>query len=112
MKNLTDVLPSGVRRTLGVEAATRRGLVGGVLPLWLGAGLADWYRHRQTRIEKTAGARGAGDPPDDDGRGRSPDRARSLCEVNAGVLLTSFAALGAHEVTAYWEQTYAEPRRR
>jgi hypothetical protein len=32
-------------------------LTGGVMPLWLGAGLADWHRHRQTRIEDTAGAR-------------------------------------------------------
>jgi hypothetical protein len=27
------------------------------MPLWLGAGLADWYRHRQTHIETTAGPR-------------------------------------------------------
>ena len=24
------------------------------MPLWLGAGLADWYIHRRTRIEDTA----------------------------------------------------------
>jgi hypothetical protein len=35
-----------------------------------------------------------------------------FCEVNAGVLLTSFAALGAHSATAYWDQNYAEQRRR
>jgi hypothetical protein len=42
---------------LGVETATRCWLTGGVIPLWLGAGLADWYRVKQTRIEDTAGAR-------------------------------------------------------
>jgi hypothetical protein len=48
---------TALKRSLGVETATRRWLIGGVMPLWLGAGLADWYRHRQTRIEDTAGAR-------------------------------------------------------
>ena len=41
----------------GIENATRRLLLGGVMPLWLGAGLADWYLHRRTRIEDTAGPR-------------------------------------------------------
>ncbi len=27
------------------------------MPLWLGAGLADWYLHRRTRIEETSGSR-------------------------------------------------------
>ena len=38
----------GLRRALGVDEATRRLPAGGVLPLWLGAGLADWYLHRRT----------------------------------------------------------------
>ena len=44
-------------RTAGIEAATRRFLLLFVLPLWLIAGLADWDRHRRTRIEHTAGTR-------------------------------------------------------
>jgi len=27
------------------------------MPLWLCAGLADWYLHRRTHVEDTAGAR-------------------------------------------------------
>ena len=32
--------PTDLKRSLGVETATRRWLVGAVMPLWLGAGLA------------------------------------------------------------------------
>lgn len=32
------------------------------MPLWLGAGLADWYIHRRTRIQDTAGPRESDDP--------------------------------------------------
>jgi hypothetical protein len=47
--------PADLRRTAGIEDAVRRLLLGGVMPLWIGAGLADWYLHRRTRIEDTAG---------------------------------------------------------
>jgi hypothetical protein len=60
LRNLTRRLPPGpaeLRRTAGVENTTRRLLLAGVMPLWLGAGLADWYLHRRTRIEQTAGPR-------------------------------------------------------
>ena len=53
-------LPHGrgdARRILGIERAGQRLLLGGVLPLWLGAGLADWYIHRRTRIQDPAGTR-------------------------------------------------------
>jgi len=33
--------PGEARRILGVEQAARRLLLGGVMPLWLGAGLAN-----------------------------------------------------------------------
>jgi hypothetical protein len=111
---LTRVVPRGpddLRRTLGVEAATRRLLLGGVMPLWLGAGLADWYRHRQTRIETTSGPRESAIHLLMMTETGVPVMLGLFCEVNAGVLLTSFAALGAHSATAYWDQAYAEPRR-
>ena len=57
LRDLTRRLPPGpahLRRTAGIENATRRLLLAGVMPLWLGAGLADWYLHRRTRIEDTA----------------------------------------------------------
>ena len=114
-RELTRALPYGagdVRRTLGVEAATRRLLLGGIMPLWLGAGLADWYRHRRTRIETTAGPRESAIHLLMMTETGIPVMLGLFCEINAGVLLTSFTALGAHSATAYWDQTYAEPRRR
>src|SRR3954454_23894390 len=44
-----------LRRRFGVEEASRRFLLYFVVPLWIGAGLADWWRHRKTSIETTAG---------------------------------------------------------
>ncbi|HEY0538793.1 MAG TPA: diguanylate cyclase [Actinoallomurus sp.] len=114
-RNLTRALPSGtedLRRTLGVEAATRRLLIGGVMPLWLGAGLADWYRHRQTHIETTAGPRESAIHLLMMTETGIPVTLGLFFEVNAGVLLTSFGALGLHSATAYWDQAYAEQRRR
>jgi hypothetical protein len=35
-----------------------------------------------------------------------------FCEVNTTVLLSAFTAVGAHSATAYWDQAYAEDRRR
>jgi hypothetical protein len=115
VRKLTRAVPRGtddLRRTLGVEAATRRLLLGGVMPLWLGAGLADWYRHRQTHIETTAGPRESAIHLLMMTETGVPVMLGLFCEVNAGVLLTSFAALGAHSATAYWDQAYAEQRRR
>lgn len=40
-----------------VEAAARRFLLLGVLPLWVVPGLADWWMHRRTGIERTSGAK-------------------------------------------------------
>ena len=41
----------------GVEDASRRFLLYGVLPLWVVPGLADWWLHRRTGIEHTSGVR-------------------------------------------------------
>jgi hypothetical protein len=35
-----------------------------------------------------------------------------FCEINAGMLATAARAVAAHSATAYWDQAYAEPRRR
>lgn len=38
-----QLLPSERRRREGIDDATRRALEGFVLPIWIGAGLADWW---------------------------------------------------------------------
>jgi hypothetical protein len=100
-----------LRRTLGIEKATRSLLLGGVIPLWLGAGLADWYLHRRTRIEETAGPRESLIHHLMFAETGVPVLLGLFCEVNAGVLATAYAAVGAHWGTAYWDQAYAEERR-
>jgi len=100
-----------LRRSLGVETAGRRALIGFVLPLWLGAGLADWQRHRRTHIEDTSGARESMIHALMMAEAGIPVTLGLFCEVNAGVLATSAGALGVHSLTAYWDVTYAEQRR-
>jgi hypothetical protein len=103
---------SELRRTLGIETAVRRLLLGGVMPLWLGAGLADWHLHRRTRIEQTAGPRESLIHHLMFAETGVPVLLGLFCEVNAGVLATAYAATGVHWATAYWDQAYAEERRR
>jgi hypothetical protein len=106
------VRPRDVRRALGVEPATRRWLIGGVLPLWLGAGLADWHRHRRTHIETTAGTRESMIHALMMTEAGVPVALGLFCEVNPGVLATCAGALAVHGATAYWDVSYAEERRR
>ncbi|MDL4812876.1 diguanylate cyclase [Actinomadura opuntiae] len=106
------IRPRDVRRTLGVETATRRWLIGGVLPLWLGAGLADWHRHKRTRIEITAGTRESMIHSLMMTEAGVPLALGLFCEVNPGVLATCGGALAVHGATAYWDVSYAEERRR
>jgi hypothetical protein len=109
-----DALPGAadLRRTLGIETAVRRLLLGGVMPLWLGAGLADWNLHRRTRIEDSAGPRESLIHHLMFAETGVPILLGLFCEVNAGVLTTAYATTGVHWATAYWDQAYAGERRR
>src|SRR5919202_1573697 len=100
------------QRATGVERATRRWLMFVVIPLWLGAGLLDWYFHRKTHIEHTSGTRESAIHALMLSEAGLPAIMGLFLEVNPGVLLTAFAALVAHELTAFWDVAYAETRRR
>ena len=86
-------------------------LMGGVVPLWILAGLADWWCHRRTAIERTSGLREnlfhwllfaeAG----------MALGAVAVLEVNAALLLLVSAAFLLHEVTTFIELRYTVPRR-
>ena len=104
--------PADLHRAAGTENAVRRLLLDGVMPLWLGAGLADWYLHRRTRIQDTAGPRESALHSLMFAETGVPVLLGLFCEVNAGVLATAAGAVAAHSATAYWDQAYAEPRRR
>ncbi|MGE3268381.1 MAG: diguanylate cyclase [Chloroflexota bacterium] len=101
-----------IERSVGVDEATRRVLLYVVSPLWLGAGLADWDRHRKTHIETTAGTRESVIHSIMMVEAGIPSMMGLFLEVNAGTLLTAGAALVAHQLTAIWDVSYAESRRR
>jgi hypothetical protein len=103
---------SELRRRFGVEEATRRMLLYAVLPLWMGAGLADWWMHRRTDIEHTAGSRESAIHALMMTEAGLPTMLGLFFEPDAGVLATATASLAAHEATAVWDVTYAESRRK
>jgi hypothetical protein len=94
-----------------VEDATRRALQGFVMPIWIGAGLADWWCHRRTDIEHTAGGTESAIHAAMMTEGGVPALLGLFCEVNAGVLALTYVTLAAHELTAVWDVAYADGRR-
>jgi hypothetical protein len=94
-----------------IEIAAELLLMYGVVPLWIAAGLADWWCHRRTRIESTSGW------PENVfhwillGEAGVALVAVTLLEINAAVLMLVLAAFLAHEITTYIELRYAVPLR-
>ena len=86
-------------------------LMAGIIPLWILSGVADWWCHRRTGIERTSGL------PENAfhwlllAEGGVALLAVALLEIDAAVLLVVFAAFLAHEVTTYVELRYTVPRR-
>jgi hypothetical protein len=86
---------------------TRAALQYFVVPIWTAAGVADWWCHRRSKIEKTTGAKEtllhllmlveAG----------VPVTAGLLLEIDPMVLAAMIAAFFLHEATAMWDVTYA-----
>lgn len=96
---------------MSTAAAAELVLMAVVVPLWVLAGLADWWCHRRSAIERTSGW------PENVfhwvlmGEAGIALLAVALLEIDAGVLLLVFAAYLAHELTTYIELRYAVPRR-
>jgi hypothetical protein len=95
-----------------IEQGTRRLLQYVVVPLWIGAGLADWVCHRRTRIEQTAGLQESAIHALQMTEAGIPAVAGLFFEVNAGVLAITLAAFATHQLTAVWDVAYADGRRR
>lgn len=108
---MRDLLPSEFRRRRGVEDATRRGLQWFVIPVWMGAGLADWSCHRRSDIEHTAGSTESAIHLTMLAQTSVPTLLGLFCEVNAGVLAVSYGMLSVHELTAILDVAYADDRR-
>lgn len=94
-----------------IYTATDALLIRGLFPAWLVAGALDWYWHRQTKIEYTAGAHeslthllmgieaGAG------------LAIALLFESTSTAVAAGFASAIVHEATTIWDVGYAAPRR-
>jgi hypothetical protein len=97
--------------TPSAEDAARLLLMFAVVPVWIAAGLVDWWCHRRTAIERTSGL------PENlfhwllFAQAGVALLAVGLLEINAAVLLLVFAAFLAHEATTFVELRYTVPRR-
>jgi hypothetical protein len=81
------------------------------VPLWLSAGVADWYCHRRARISVTAG-------PFESvlhvlmfGEIGIAMLACLFCEINALILLLLIVVFLLHEATSLWDVRYATGHR-
>ena len=99
------------RRRQGLDEANRRLLQYGVMPVWIGAGLADWWHHRRTGIEQNAGVGESAIHALMMAETSVPTMLGLFCEANAGVLAAAVGSLCAHQVTAYADVAYAQSRR-
>ncbi|MBS9525741.1 hypothetical protein KI659_17105 [Litoribacter alkaliphilus] len=89
------------------ERATRRYMMNILLPIWIGAGFLDWYWHKKSSIETTAGTRESITHLTMLTEAGVPILAALFFEVNSGLLATMTGAWAAHEATAYYDVTYA-----
>lgn len=100
-----------IEHKIGVEQTARNYLLYVILPLWMGSGLVDWYFHRKTKIEKTAGAHESMLHLLMMAEAGTPVMLGLFLDMNALVLLLMIAGFFIHEVTGYWDVSYAEERR-
>ena len=100
-----------LERAVGVEETTQRLLMYFVVPVWLSAGLADWYRHRRTHIETTSGAHESAIHLLMMSEAGIPALLGLFLDVNSSVLLAAIAGLALHELTSIWDVAYADGRR-
>ncbi|MFE4626317.1 diguanylate cyclase [Streptomyces mirabilis] len=94
-----------------VEAATRRFLLLGILPLWVVPGLADWWMHRRTGIERTSGIKESATHALMMTESGVPVVMGLLARVNPLVLTTMGASAVAHSATALYDVSLATGER-
>jgi hypothetical protein len=87
-------------------------LLYGVLPLWMLAGFGDWLCHRVEHIEHTAGAKESALHWAMLAELGVAIAAALLLQINAAVLALLVATAIAHELTTWWDLSYAASQRR
>ena len=83
-----------------------------IVPVWLLAGLADYFCHRASHIERTSGVAESLLHLLQFGEVGVPLLAALFLEINAAVLLIMLAGLALHQATAMWDVRYANATRR
>ncbi len=82
-----------------------------ILPLWVLAGLTDYFLHRQSRIEENSGTKESVLHLLQLGEAGIPVLVALIFEINALVIAIMLFALIVHEATALWDVYYAHTRR-
>jgi hypothetical protein len=82
-----------------------------IFPLWILAGLTDYFLHKRTRIEENAGTRESLLHIAQLGEIGIPLILALLLEINALMFLLMLFGLVLHEITALWDVSYASSRR-
>ncbi|RZL03436.1 MAG: diguanylate cyclase [Rubrivivax sp.] len=82
-----------------------------LMPLWIAAGLADWWCHRRSDIEHTAGPKESLMHLLMFAEVGIPLLAALFLEINALVIALMLLAFVLHEATALWDVSFAVGRR-
>lgn len=96
---------------MDVTEVTRLYLLYVILPLWVLAAFADYWCHRASAIERTSGLKETGIHFLLLAEAGLAVLAGLFLEITAAVLLLMLAAFVVHELTAYWDVSYAHGRR-
>lgn len=83
-----------------------------LVPLWLAAGLADWFCHRSAQIEQTTGVKESAFHLLQFGLVGVPLLAALFLQVNAAILLLMLIGLVLHQTVAFCDVYYANAARR
>lgn len=83
-----------------------------LMPLWLAAGIADWFCHRASHIETTTGVKESLIHLLMFAEVGIALLAGLFLEINAGVILLMIVVFLLHEATALWDVSYAVTARR
>jgi hypothetical protein len=82
-----------------------------IFPLWIVAGFTDYVLHRHTRIEEHAGTQESVLHAVQLGEIGIPVLFALLLDINALIFLVMLTGLILHEITAFWDVSYAARRR-
>src|ERR1043165_7354435 len=82
-----------------------------ILPLWIFAGLADYFLHNRTKIEDTSWTKESILHMLQLAEAGVPVVLGLLFDINALIIAVMLGALVVHEATALWDVTYTHTRR-